>query len=1058
MMATLFHDRPRLTVLAILLVLVAGWAGFATLPRLEDPLITSRFASIKTDYPGASAEQVDSQVVDKLESALFEVEEIQEIKSVSRTGFSEMVVILDDDADKDALDAIWSRVRDKLSDAAALLPARAGTPAFRREQPGAHTFVVALSWNPDTPPARGILTRLAKDFQRAIGLMPGTQRTDIYGVSEEEIRVVYPPDALAAAGLTPAAVAQAIADADVKLPAGQLTTPDNQMPLSVTGPLDGLDRVRGVPLSRLDDGRMLRVGDVARVTKSVRDPAATEALVNGRPAVIVAAMMSGGWRVDDWSADARAVLAEFSKDLPADIGVDIVFDQSTYVTARLEDLGWNLVMSLVLVAVVVCLTMGWRSGLVVGCILPLAIAMVVGGLWGLRIPLHQVSITGLIIALGMLIDNAIVMVDEFDRRRAEGMAVRDAIADSVRHLFVPLLASTVTTMLTFAPIALFPGPTGEFVGGLGTSVILSVGASLLLTLTVIPALAGRLAASARPASSAKRRGFPESGIDHPMFGAMLRGVLGFVVRRPVSAILLAVLPAVAGFALAGQLKQQFFPPTDRDQFQMMVALRPQATLEETRRTVDRVRAILAREKAVVGDTWVLGSSPPRVFYNVTVATDRIPSAAAAFIDTTSPEATREMLPRLRRTLAVAIPEAEVLVLPFEQGPLFDAPVEVEIYGPDLATLREVGDEVRLILGQSVNVTNTRATLAGGRPKLAVDVDEDVARMAGFDLSDVARQLSDGLDGATGGSIVEDTEELSVRVQAEDRVRGSPSRIADMPLATMAGAATRTTAPTPSAASPSATSSAVRATGVPLDALGKPSLVPTYGAITRYQGERVNRIQAFIEPFAVPSETLEDFKRRLDAAGPILPAGYRIGFGGEQRESGKSQAGLLAMVGPLVVLMTATVVLAFNSFRMAAVIAAVAVLSAGMGLFAVWVFREPLGFMTILGSLGLIGIAINDSIVVLAALREDPKACAGDREAIRRTVSACSRHVTSTTLTTVAGFVPLIIWGGSFWQPLAIAIAGGVSGATMLALVFVPAVFALMTRTGGVAAPVSPRRA
>lgn len=332
----------------------------------------------------------------------------------------------------------------------------------------------------------------------------------------------------------------------------------------------------------------------------------------------------------------------------------------------------------------------------------------------------------------------------------------------------------------------------------------------------------------------------------------------------------------------------------------MLALRPQATLEETRRTVDRVRAILAREPAVVGDTWVSGASPPRVCYNVTVATDRVPSAANAFIDTTSPEATREMLPRLRRTLAAAIPEAEVLVLPFEQGPLFDAPVEVEVYGPDLATLREVGDVVLLILGRSVNVTNTRATLTGGRPKLALDVDADVARTVGFDLSEVARRLSDGLDGVVGGGVVEDTEELSVRVRADGDVRGYPARIAVLPLA----ASTTDAATIPRVGSTSLPPA--HPTGVPLDALGRPTLEPTYGSITRYQGERVNRIQAFIEPFAVPSETLADFERRLAAAGPILPAGYRIGFGGEQRESGKSQAGLLAMVGPLVVLMTATV--------------------------------------------------------------------------------------------------------------------------------------------------------
>lgn len=1022
---TLFYRNPRLTLLSICLIVISGLAGFANLPRLEDPLIASRYASIQTDYPGASAEEVDSQVTSKLETFLFEVEEIQEVKSISRTGFSQIVMILEDEVPSAALDEVWSRVRDKLDDAAAVLPAAVGHPTLQKEKPSAHTLVVGFSWTLDESPDRGILTRLATEFERELSLSAGTERTELFGTVVEEITVSYDPVTLAAAGLTPSAVAAAIADADVKQPAGSVTTANNQLTLEVRGPFDTVEQVRRVPLRHLDGERMLRVGDIAQVRKSERLPAASMALVEGRPSVLVSGLMADGWRTDLWAANARALFENYTRALPDGIHAQILFDQSTYVTSRLSELSDNMVVSLVLVILVVCLTMGWRSGVVVGSVLPLALAMVVATLYALGGSLHQVSITGLIIAIGILIDNAIVTIDEYDHRRLEGDSASEAISRTVKHLAVPLLASSVTTILAFAPIALFPGPTGEFAGSLGTSVILAVVASLLLSLTVIPALAGYLERLGKNNAKAVRRGFPQTGIDIPVLSTIFDRVFGLVLRRPLLMAVLAMLPAIAGFLLSGQLVQQFFPPADRDQFQITVALRSQASLEETRRVVDRVRALLAQEQGIVADNWVLGDAPPRVYYNVTTATDRVPSAAAAFVDTVSPEATRTLLPRLQKTLMAALPEAEVLVMPFEQGPLFDAPIEVELYGPNLDTLRELGDRVRLILAQSESVTYTRATLAGGQPKLALIAGEDNARLADYGLSELAATLSAHLDGVTGGSIVEDTEDLPVRVRADDGFRADMGRISTLPLVV-----------------PGSGKDGAAATGVPLDSLGRISLLPTLSAVTRYQGEQVNRIQGFLQPFSLPAATLKDFQRRLALSGLQLPPGYRMAFGGESRESGKSQAGLLAMVGPLMVLMVATVVLAFNSFRMAAVIALVAVLSMGLALFAVWVSQQPLGFMTVLGGMGLVGIAINDSIVVLASLREDPAARRGDPAAIRAAVGGCTRHVLSTTLTTVAGFVPLILWGVSFWKPLAIAIAGGVTGATLLALVLVPALFFL----------------
>ena len=420
-----------------------------------------------------------------------------------------------------------------------------------------------------------------------------------------------------------------------------------------------------------------------------------------------------------------------------------------------------------------------------------------------------------------------------------------------------------------------------------------------------------------------------------------------------------------------------------------------------------------------------------MFYNVALADDPAPNFAAGFVNTTSPDATFEILKTLQDRLGDALPNAFVLALPYEQGPQTGAPVEVRLAGPNLEVLSELGEQIRRILSETRNVTYTRATITGGRQRLVLLPDRDEATFAGFTPIDLADALNTTLDGATGGSIIEVTEELPVRVRTAEADRVTLNRI---------GSAT--------VLSPSRDLRAGRidtVDGVPLVVLGRFDLVPETPLITRRNGERTNKVQAFVTPFTLPGIALADFERRLAQSGFRPPPGYRMNFGCETEKSGEAQSNLSSVFGTLAMLMVGALVLAFNSFGAAAVIIVVAVLSIGGGLLSLWVFGFPMGFIAVVGCMGLVGLAINDSIVVLSALRENPKAMAGDLAAARDVVMDGTRHVLSTTVTTVGGFIPLIVWGGLFWPPLAVAISGGMFGATMLALFFVPPVFVLMGR-------------
>lgn len=399
------------------------------------------------------------------------------------------------------------------------------------------------------------------------------------------------------------------------------------------------------------------------------------------------------------------------------------------------------------------------------------------------------------------------------------------------------------------------------------------------------------------------------------------------------------------------------------------------------------------------------------------------------ITVSSPFGTRELTHQLQRELDEAFPQSRTLVRLLEQGPPFDAPVEVRIFGSDKSVIGRLGDQAREILAGTPDVVHTRSDAGEGVPKVSLRIAEEEARLAGLDLKSIADQLNFALEGAIGGSVLEGIEELPIRVRVANAERGDLAAIASTNM--LADTAN------------GLTMSDGDFTGVPLSALGDLTLVAEPASITRINGRRVNEIQAFITAGVLPAVVQSAFEERLEASGFELPPGYFLNFGGEASKRDESVGNLLASTGLLLVMMIATLVMSFHSFRVASIVGAIALLAAGLGTGSLWLFGYPFGFMAIVGTMGLIGVAINDTIVVLAAIREDPLASVGDRVAIQDVVVRATRHIVATTLTTIAGFVPLLIAGGGMWPPLAITIAGGVSGATILALYFAPSAYILL---------------
>jgi len=419
--------------------------------------------------------------------------------------------------------------------------------------------------------------------------------------------------------------------------------------------------------------------------------------------------------------------------------------------------------------------------------------------------------------------------------------------------------------------------------------------------------------------------------------------------------------------------------------------------------------------------WTLGEGAPRVFYNVVSLNERVASFASAWVNTRSASATLAILPELQTALSAALPQAEVLAIPFEQGPPTDAPIEARIVGQDLHVLRQQSDRLRHIIAAVDNVTYTRATLSTAEPKLSFVPNENATAVAGMSTGQLSNHLNSALMGSQAGTVQEGSSELPVRVRIADQYRNNFADLASLPVLSNQGR------------------------GVPLNQLGEWELVPTASAIDRRQGQRVSTVQAYLVPFTLPSTALAEMRSRLQEHNFSLPPGYELQFGGEAEQSAESMGNILSMFIFFALAMAAVVILSLNSFRQAALIGVIALLSFGLALFGVRLFGYPFGYMALIGSLGMMGLAINGAIIVLSALKA--KANGQDIDTIADVVVDSTRHIVSTTVTTIGGFVPLIVAGGTFWPPLATAIAGGVAGSAIIALYMVPSVFVLTSPHG-----------
>ncbi len=997
--------NPRLIVLAIALIIVAGLGAIQTLPRAEDPRITNRSGFIITSWPGASAERVEALISEPIENIMRQLPEVDEISSTSRAGTSSVVLILKDEIYAEEAERVWVEARDKLEQIR--LPADARKPFLDSDRNFAFTWIGALRWQVDTPPDYLLMARYAEELRTRLTNLPGTDLVQTMGAPEEEIQVDINPVDAVSVGLDAPQIADQLRRFDAKTSAGEIYNSRARISLEVEGAFEQLEAIRKVPLVAPDNGHTLQLGDIAEVRRAEAPMPSQLAIVHGERGIVVASRMLPDRRGDIWTEQTRRIADNFAAELPAEIGLETLFEQEVYTQARLEELLQNISLGFVLIVVVLFLTMGWRSAVLVAASLPLTILFALACMRFYGVPIHQMSVTGLIVALGIMVDNAIVVTDTVSRYRRDGLARLEAVAATVKHLWTALLGSTLTTILTFMPVVLMPGPAGEFIGPIALSVIFTLIGSWLISLFIIGPLAGRFL---RPKEG--------RGLTTPRLGTSFRSLLRACLQRPRRSMAVIIILPLLGFWAAGKLPEQFFPPADRDMINLEVYLPVSASIRATEALTEQIRDHIDGIESVESQHWFIGRTAPSFYYNLIENRDGNQNYAQAMIKTRHFTESYALVARLQRELDEQFPEAQIVVQRLAQGPPAEAPVEFRLVGPDLEQLARLGDELKRIAMHTKDVVHVRASLNQSVPKYWLQVDPVAAQLAGVSMRDIADVTRANLDGVNGGSLLESTEELPVRVFTGGLSASDIDTLMVLPMLFPSG--------------PNA-----------LMGVAGESLRPARASITRKDGSRTNNLHVFIRDGVLPAVVQARIEQRMAAQGFSLPQGYELETGGETENREEAVSKLMSSVGVIVVLLILTVVMAFNSFRLSGIIFAVAAQAAGLGLLSLALGGYPFGFTAIIGLMGLIGLAVNAAIVILIELKDSPEALAGDIEAVIDGVLDCCRHIASTTITTVMGLMPLLLSDSGFWPPFAMVLAGGTVLTTLLSLIFVPCAYWLM---------------
>ncbi|RRJ82454.1 efflux RND transporter permease subunit [Aestuariirhabdus litorea] len=1002
-------NNYQFTLVVVLLGVVLGGISLLTMPRSEDPQVTLAMADVIAVYPGTTPQDMEKLVVDPIEEALNSLDDVKEIKTVIEDGLSlthiEFHELEEAEDYYDDVVQAMAQVRDQLP--ADLLRLE----ALRISPSDVNIMMVALL--SESAPYRD-LKRIAERLETRLEASPGVKQADVWAIPDQQVQIRADLERMGHLGISLDNLLEAVQAAAVNVPGGHVDAGNRRFTVRTSGDFKSIEDIRSTTVKAIGD-HIVFVGDIAEVEFADADPT-HEARVDGKRAVLVSVAQRDGTNIFSVVEGVRETLGRFQDDLPEGVTSAVVFDQTGSVQKMVTVLTGNLLQGLGLVGIVVLLVLSIRQSLVVVLAIPVSMMIAIGWIDVAGYGLQQMTIAGLVIALGLLVDNAIVITENIGRLLAEGEKTQQAAIRGTSQMGWAVASGTATTLLAFVPMMMLQGPTGQFIRSLPVAVVFTLTASLLVALTFTPLLSSRFL---RPPTARRFTLNPIPWLLERFIRYLYGPLLGLSLRFPL--LLLALALAVFAYSLTffGAVGVSLFPKAEKPQF--MVDVRPPdgTSYDHTRRL-----ALLAEERLlglpeVASVTTNIGRGNPRVYYNIRPKRET-PNYAQLFVQFHQQHQPQvaTVVEQLREQLA-GVPGVEFEVKEFTQGPPIDAAVAIWVVGDNIDTLKELSLQVEEAVRGEPGAVNVDNPTGNYKTDLLVDINRDKAGLLGIPLVTIDRSVRTSLVGTTVGNMRDELgDEYDILVRLADNDKPS---LDDFDRVTVTGLGGAT---------------------VPLRHVARMLPVPGQASFRHLNLERTTLVTADVARGYRVAEVTANIAARLD--GVDWPPGYGYRIGGEEQQREESFAGITKALMIALLGIFAVLVLQFRSFLQPLIVFAAIPFAIIGVIFCLLLTGNTFSFMAFIGFSSLVGIVVNNSIILVDYANQLRSRGLSVQAAALESGKTRLVPILLTTLTTVGGLLPLTLSSSTLWAPLGWTIIGGLISSSVLTLYVVPVLYKLMT--------------
>jgi multidrug efflux pump subunit AcrB len=999
------------TIYLMLVAIIAGSVAFVRLGRDEDPAFTTRTMLVTAIWPGASMEETQRILTDPLERKLQETTGLDAVRSLTRPGIVTIFVDLDGGFPGARVRSVWQEVRNGIADIRHRLPQGVLGPFFNDNFGDVFGIIYAFT-------ADGFTDRELRDYvdgarSTLLQRVHAISKIEFIGTQDEQVFIEFQPDRVAAMGLDYGQIFAAIAAQNAVRPSGVINTGAENLVLRVSGAFE--DDADILNVSLVAAGRTIRLGDIATVRRGFVDPPQPLLHVNGKRALALAISMREGGDILELGKDISKVMRDVTADLPIGIEPILISNQSAVVEVAIGDFTTSLVQAILIVLACSFVMLGVRPGAVVAIAIPLTLAVVFVVMQIFGIDLHRISLGALIIALALLVDDAMTTVDAILRRMAAGDTLDDAASFAYRTLAAPMLIGTLITIAGFTPIGFAKSSAGEYTISLFFVVAIALISSWFVAVLFTPILGSALL-KAQKSDVDERPG---------RIARAYRALLEWAIRlRWITIAVTMAMFAVALYALQF-VNQQFFPPSDRNELIVDFQMPRSSSIFASEDAVSRVEKWLGESEDVDFWTSYVGRNVIRFYLPLAILS---PSDhhSQIVVMAKNLDARVRLQSKLDTFLIEEFPEAITRVSPLELGPPVGWPLQWRLSGPDVEVLRTHALKLAEVIAAHPLAKRVHFDWIEPARQLRIKIDQDRARRLGLTSQALASTLNTAISGTTVSQLRDDIYLINIVARADARDRVSLDTLATLQV------------PVPGGRTVALSSFATFLTEQEQPLVWRRDRLPTLTVLADVSGG------------AMPETVVADIEDDIEKFGQSLPPGYRVELGGTAEESAESRESVFAVVPVMVVIMLTLLMVQLRNFRQVGIVVTLLPLGLIGVVAALLVFGRPLGFVAILGILALIGMIAKNAVILLAQIGDERAAGASPKDAAVKAAVARARPLILTAISTVLGLIPIA--PTLFWGPMAFAIMGGLLVATILTLVFLPTLYVMLFGAGGKPAP------